>query len=138
MTKVEDFYPLLLEAFDNGKTFSFPIRGTSMQPLLHTNDLIVLEKISSLKKGDIVLFRRETGQFVLHRIRKVKDGTYTFVGDHQVKEEPGITKSQCIGKGIAYIKQGKEKKYNLKGFRYRTYTLFVRFKLFRWFCGKIL
>ncbi|MDE5856154.1 MAG: S24/S26 family peptidase [Anaeroplasmataceae bacterium] len=138
MIKVEDFYPLILEAFQTGQTFTFPVHGTSMQPLLHTNDLVIIEKVSALKKGDIVFYRRSNGQFVLHRIRRVKKDTYTFVGDHQVKEEPGITIEQCIGKVIAYQKQGKEKQHRLKGFKYRTYTLLVRFKLFRWFCGKVL
>lgn len=138
MTKVEDFYPLLLEAFQNGQTFTFPIHGTSMQPLLHTQDLVVLEKVSTLKKGDMVLYRRDSGQFVLHRIRRVDKDAFTFVGDHQVQVETGITYPQCIGKVIAYKKQGKEKQRNLKGVRYRTYAFLVRFKLFRWFCGKML
>ncbi|MDE5547055.1 MAG: S24/S26 family peptidase [Anaeroplasmataceae bacterium] len=138
MIKVEDFYPLILEAFQNGNTFTFPVHGTSMQPLLHTNDLVVLEAISTLKKGDIVFYRRENKQFVLHRIRRVKKDSFTFVGDHQVKEELGITMEQCIGKVIAYKKQGREKQYNLNSFKYRMYTFLVRSKLFRWFCGKVL
>ena len=139
MTKVEDFYPLILEAFQNGQTFSFPIHGTSMQPLLHTNDLVILKSIDGkLKKGDMVFYRRDNGQFVLHRIRKVKKDSYTFVGDHQCQLEHGILPSQCIGKVIAYKKQGKEKQYHLKGLKYRVYTFLVRFKLFRGFCGKVL
>ena len=138
MIKVEDFYPLILEAFQNGNTFTFPVHGTSMQPLLHTNDLVVLEAISTLKKGDIVFYRRENKQFVLHRIRRVKKDSFTFVGDHQVKEEPGITMEQCIGKVIAYKKQGREKQYNLNSFKYRMYTFLVRSKPFRLFCGKVL
>ncbi|MDE7384965.1 MAG: S24/S26 family peptidase [Anaeroplasmataceae bacterium] len=138
MIKVEDFYPLILEAFQNGNTFTFPVHGTSMQPLLHTNDLVVLEAISTLKKGDIVFYRRENKQFVLHRIRRVKKDSFTFVGDHQIKEEPGITMEQCIGKVIAYKKQGREKQYNLNSFKYRMYTFLVRSKLFRLFCGKVL
>ena len=138
MIKVEDFYPLILEAFQNGNTFTFPVHGTSMQPLLHTNDLVVLEAISTLKKGDIVFYRRENKQFVLHRIRRVRKDSYTFVGDHQTQEEQGITLEQCIGKVIAYKKQGKEKQYNLKSFKYRMYTFLVRSKLIRSFFGKVL
>ncbi|MDE6407180.1 MAG: S24/S26 family peptidase [Anaeroplasmataceae bacterium] len=138
MIKVEDFYPLILEAFQNGNTFTFPVHGTSMQPLLHTNDLVVLEAISTLKKGDIVFYRRENKQFVLHRIRRVKKDSYTFVGDHQTQEEQGITLEQCIGKVIAYKKQGKEKQYNLRSFKYRMYTFLVRSKLIRGFFGKVL
>lgn len=138
MTKIEDFYPLILAAFEEGKTFTFPIRGTSMQPLLHTDDLVKVEAVTQLKKGDIVLYRRENGQFVVHRIRRVLSDSFTFVGDHQTQEETGIKFNQCIGKVIAYKKKGKEKQYLLNGFRYKLYSGLVRRKLFRWICAKFL
>ncbi len=138
MIRVEDFYPLILEAFENNQTFTFPVQGTSMQPMLHSNDVVELSKIVSIRIGDILLYRRQNGQFVLHRVRRIKDNTYTFVGDHQTIEEPNIEGAQLIGKVIAYKKQGKDKQYLLKGIRYRTYRFFVRFKLFRRFCGKLL
>ena len=138
MIRVEDFYPLILESFEKNQTFTFPVQGTSMQPLLHSNDTVELSRIDSICKGDILLYRRQNGQFVLHRVRRIKDKVYTFVGDHQAIEEPNIEESQLIGKVIAYKKQGKDKQYLLKGIRYRTYRFLVRFKLFRRFCGKLL
>ena len=138
MIKIEEFYPLILEAFEKGQTFTFPIRGTSMQPLLHTNDLVVVKAIEQVKRGDIVLYRRENGQFVVHRILKVVGDSFTFVGDHQTQVEKGVKLNQCIGKVIAYKKQGKEKQYLLKGFRYRFYCKLVRMKLFRGIFAKLL
>lgn len=138
MIKVEAFYPLILEAFEKDQTFSFPIKGISMQPLFHTDDLIEIAKFDSVHVGDIFLYRRENGQFVVHRVRRIKNEEYTFVGDHQAVEEPGILSSQLIGKVISYKKQGKDKQYLLKGMRYRIYRFLVRSKLFRRFCGKVL
>ncbi len=138
MIKVEKFYPLMLEAFNEEKTFTFPINGTSMQPLLHTNDLVTLEKITSIKKGDIIFYLRDNGQFVLHRVRKITKDSLIFVGDHQIKLEKNIRFNQCIGKVISYEKVGKGKKNNLNSFRYNLYKYLVRIKLFRFICGKLL
>lgn len=138
MIRVEDFYPLILEAFEKGKTFTFPVNGKSMQPLLHANDLVEITAIESVHVGDIILYRRENGQFVLHRVRRIQPEGYTFVGDHQVVVEKSIAFSQLIGKVISYKKQGKDKQYLLKGIRYRIYKFLVRFKMFRRFCGKLL
>ena len=44
MNKMEDLYPLILDAFSKDLAFTFPIHGTSMLPLLRTNDLVTLKK----------------------------------------------------------------------------------------------
>ena len=58
---------------------SIPVSGNSMCPFLHPGDQVFLEKPQgALKKGDVVLFTRLTGQYVLHRIRKVNpDGSFS-------------------------------------------------------------
>lgn len=138
MIKMEDMYPLILEAFKQNKTFSFPVHGTSMQPMLHTQDIVEIEEIKQYKKGDIILYRRENGQFVLHRVRKIKKDILYFVGDHQTKVEKGILPNQCIGKVISYKKKKNNKTYKLHNFSYCLYCFLVRIRLFRLFCAKFL
>ncbi len=67
-----------------------PVTGTSMVPFLHPGDMAYLSlPDSALKKGDIVLFTRPDGQYVLHRIVKVgRDGSFLMLGDAQVTKEP--------------------------------------------------
>ncbi len=127
MLKVKDIYPLIIETINSGKTFEMPIHGTSMQPLLHTGDLVTLTKITDIKKNDIVFYRRADGSFVLHRVYRANpDGTYTMIGDHQIVLENGIKKEQCFAKALAYKKQNKSKKSFLKGFRYSLYLLLLK------------
>lgn len=136
MNRMEDLYPLMLEAFNNDLTFTFPINGTSMQPLLHTGDLVTIKKIDNrIKKGDIALFRRENGAFVLHRVRRVNYDSYSFVGDHQYKLEKGIKDNQLIGLVISYKKNNKE--YHLNNFKYKLYKLLVRIGILRKVFGRI-
>ena len=62
-----------------------PVAGGSMTPFLHNEDTVYLDVPDTpLKKGDIVLYTRENGRYILHRIKKVNaDGSFIMVGDAQ-------------------------------------------------------
>ena len=64
---------------------AIPVAGGSMTPFLHNGDTVFLDLPDTpLKKGDIVLYTRENGQYILHRIKKVNpDGSFIMVGDAQ-------------------------------------------------------
>ncbi len=97
---MQELLPFIEEALNNDKTFSIPITGTSMRPLLIAGrDTVTLKKCNApLKKGDLPLYRRKDGAFVLHRVVSVEnDGTYTMCGDNQFLKEKGITENQIIG-----------------------------------------
>ena len=135
MIKVEKFYPLILEAFNENKTFSFPVKGSSMRPLLKSDYVVTICKIDTYKVGDILFFRRDDGAFVLHRLRKIKNDLLYIVGDHQVKLEE-VRKDQLIGKVISY-KKYNNKTYNLKGVRYKFYKFIVKNKYVRFIFSHI-
>ena len=80
--------------------------GYSMYPVIVPGrDYVYIDKadFSSLKKGDVVLYR-DSGKgsiYVLHRICKITvDGIYT-VGDNQSKMEGPFTREQVIGRMVA-------------------------------------
>ena len=109
--QLNDLLPFIEEAFNMGKDFQIPITGTSMLPLLvQGRDFVKIVKCErKLKKGDIPLYRRDDGHFVLHRVVKIeKDGTYTMCGDNQIILEKGITDKNIIGLVKTLIIDGKE------------------------------
>lgn len=81
-----------------GKTVSFGPKGTSMLPLIRQNiDTIVLKSPPDrLKKYDLPLYRRENGQFVLHRVVGFDKDGYMTCGDNQNIYEHGVKQSQII------------------------------------------
>ncbi len=94
-----EYVSALKELTDEGKTVSMLIAGNSMSPfLVHRRDSIYFQKPQrELKKGDMVFYQRDSGQYVMHRICKVcKDGTYDIVGDNQTEIEHGIRKDQIF------------------------------------------
>ena len=67
-----------------------PVAGTSMTPFLRPGDVAYLKAVDAPpRRGDIVLYRRPGGQYVLHRIHTVREeGWYEVVGDAQLVREP--------------------------------------------------
>ena len=107
---MKDIYEIIKIAFDNNQSAVFKVRGMSMFPLLRDRrDSVRLEKITSApKKRDIILYKRDNGQFVLHRIVKVKNNLYTLVGDNQGIKEYPIREDQILGVVSSIIRKGKE------------------------------
>ncbi len=105
----ESILPLIEEAFVNEQTITIPVTGTSMMPLLRPKDAVTLAPIDrkSIQRGDILLYRRSNGAFVLHRVVNVQDNTVDFCGDNQVEVESSVPITQLIARVISYEKDGK-------------------------------
>lgn len=117
--KIEDMIPIITEVVNSGSEFRMVTAGISMLPLLRDRkDTVVLVKAEKpLKKYDIPLYRRNDGQFVLHRIVAVKNGEYTMCGDHQIDVEHGITDNNIYAVVKAVERNGKYISCNDSGYK---------------------
>ena len=88
------------------------VTGNSMLPfLVHKRDAVYLTKIKKpLKVGDMVLYQRLNGEYILHRICRIKDKTYCMVGDAQTVIEPDIKEEQLIAVVCKAQRKGKVQK----------------------------
>lgn len=79
------YLPILQALILDGKTVCLNISGSSMAPfLIHQRDSVRLQRPEHPPiSGDIVLYQRENGQFILHRICRIKNGFYYLAGDNQ-------------------------------------------------------
>ena len=93
-----------------GKSIQIRPQGYSMYPLLVPGrDEVILRAAdpAKLRRGDVVLYRREGSILVLHRIwRKRSDGFY-MVGDNQTKVEGPIAAEQIRAIMTGLIRKGK-------------------------------
>ena len=85
------------------------ISGNSMLPFLrHGRDTVYLSKITApLKRGDMILYQRRGGAYILHRIYRAEEESYTLVGDGQLGLEPGIRPCQVLAVVTAVRRKGK-------------------------------
>ena len=102
----KSYLDTLCSIADTGKTVSTIVSGGSMIPFLGSNrDYAFLETPKRpLKKGDIVLFERKNGDYILHRIKSIKkDGLY-LLGDRQYKPEGPLNPS-CVRCVVVSVKR---------------------------------
>lgn len=97
--------------------------GDSMKPLIRQGkDLLIIEKADGrLKKYDVPLYRRDSGQYVLHRILKVRENDYIICGDNRWQKEYGITDRHIIGVLTAVVRNGNHA-ISVSSFRYMIYV----------------
>ena len=104
-----ELYPVIRERLDVGGTVELPITGTSMLPLLvWGRDSVDIQKTKTPKKGDIIFYRRDNGQFVLHRIVGQNENGFILCGDNQWDKEYGIQSRHIIAAVAAVNRRGKK------------------------------
>ena len=100
MRKVDtnEYISALRELTEGGKEVGLLISGSSMAPfLIHERDYICFKKPDrELRKGDMVFYQRASGQFVMHRIWKVKPEGFYIVGDAQTEIEGPVKCDQIF------------------------------------------
>lgn len=105
----EAYLENVTELLQNGKaSVPVPVTGGSMTPFICEGDTVYLDAPRDLKRGDIVLYRRKNGRFILHRIASLnKDGTVTMIGDAQTWREVLPSQNMICGKVSYCIHKGK-------------------------------
>ncbi len=93
-----------------------------MLPMLRQGkDSVTLSPINGrLRKYDLPLYRRDDGQFVLHRIVEVGED-YSCVGDNQIAIETGVRQDQLIGV-VSEFGRG-ERRISVRSPIYRLYCV---------------
>lgn len=105
-------YCALLASEESVEALPLTISGNSMAPfLVHGRDTVYLSRITrALKPGDVVLYRRTNGSYVLHRIHSLQGDFYTMAGDAHPGVEPGIHKNQILAIMTSARRKGKLEK----------------------------
>ena len=121
--------PIMTECLASGQEVVLTITGHSMSPFLRDKkDQVVLTACdpTRLQPGDVPLYRRRNGKYILHRIVERDDGAsrirwgegealpsrcagleYTMLGDAQWQEEPHIAPDQIVAVATAFISRGR-------------------------------
>jgi hypothetical protein len=101
----------VVRLLEDGKTVQIKPQGYSMYPMfLPGRDSAVLSKVNQnrLRRGDVVLYRRDTQTLVMHRIWKVTKNNVFLVGDNQSSVEGPIKKSKIIGILVFFLRKNKK------------------------------
>lgn len=94
----QEYLNTVCELLRQGETsVAVPVAGGSMIPFLHHGDTVYLDLPRfPIKRGDILLYTRPNGQYILHRVIQANpDGSLWVSGDAQMVLEylPG---PECV------------------------------------------
>ena len=105
---------------DNGE-FIRPINGVSMLPLLRQEkDAVHLKSANrELEAGEVALYKRPSGQYVLHRVAKVRSSRYIIRGDNCFGFE-SVPKKWVIAFADCFYRDGEP--LSCSDPEYRLYT----------------
>ena len=120
---LQQVMPVLLEQLSAGNSVRLYPKGTSMLPMLRQGvDSVLLSPLPErLKKYDLPLYQRKSGQYVLHRICGAGE-TYTCIGDNQLEYEKGLSHDQMIAVVTAFYRG--EKAFEVTKPSYQIYCRF--------------
>lgn len=107
--KTCDFFPVVEEVVRAGGRVNITVTGNSMYPMLRdrADSVLLAAPPERLKRFDLPLYRRDSGDYVLHRVLHVKNGAYTMCGDNQTALEEGIRREQIVAVAQSFCRSGK-------------------------------
>lgn len=126
--------------------------GSSMCPLIRQGkDVMIISRpqnwdayegntVSKVRKLDVPLYRRDSGQYVLHRVVKVTEEGYVLRGDNTYSDEKGITDQNILGVLTGVIRNGKEMSVDSTKYKLYTYLWYYTYpvrKIVVWIKRKI-
>ncbi len=107
----DELLPLIRSVIESGAEFPLSPTGTSMLPTItEGRDTVTLAKPEGLRRGDIVLYRRPSGQIVLHRIIGRRGDTFIMCGDCEYLREYGITRDAVLAVVTSVCGRGRRVK----------------------------
>lgn len=107
---IESLIPVIRLQLENGGRSHLVVTGISMHPTLrHCRDMVeLILPPAQLQRGDLILYQRPQGTYVLHRIvTKPKNGQFICSGDNQWEPE-NVQQAQVIALVDIYIRNGKK------------------------------
>lgn len=97
-----------LKVFRDDKSFHVKASGNSMWPFIHDGDEVCIKAAEGrLHRYTIVLYRRDNGMKVLHRIIKITPEGYYMAGDNQTDTEGPVPPDHIIGVLDGFYRNGR-------------------------------
>ena len=104
-----EYVSILRGIAEEGKVVSLRIAGISMSPFLcQERDWIYFTRPDrALRRGDMVFYQRDTGQYVMHRIYQIRGEEYYMLGDAQTCVEGPLRREQIFALIVQVKRKGK-------------------------------
>ena len=115
---MEQLAELITLQLEKGGRAPLTVTGSSMMPMLYgrRDTVELIPAAYRQKKGDIILYRRKSGRYVLHRIIGLTADGYICCGDNQATKE-FVCHEQLIAVVNGFVRKEKTYAMNTPGYR---------------------
>ena len=121
LTDMANIVNISMPLLEMGKEIKFTVVGNSMHPLLcNQRDKVIVAKAGKVKKRDIILYRRQDGSYVLHRVVGKGKLGFKLCGDDQIAIEYPVKREDVVAVMTSFERKGKI--YSKKCLWYRLYS----------------
>lgn len=121
LTDMADIVNLSMPFLEMGKEIKFTVVGNSMHPLFcNQRDKVIVAKAQKVKKRDVILYRRQDGSYILHRVVGKGKLGFKLCGDDQIAIEYPVKREDIIAVMTSFERKGKT--YSKKCLWYRIYS----------------
>ncbi|MEE1042924.1 MAG: hypothetical protein UH854_03065 [Clostridia bacterium] len=108
-TSMEHIVKLAVPVLDEGRSVKFTVVGNSMYPIFRSDvERVTVKKVDIIKKYDVILYRRDSGDYVLHRVIGRGKTGYKLCGDNQLVVEYPVRDDAVIAVMTSFERNGKE------------------------------
>lgn len=102
-----ELMPIIEEYLRQGREARFTVTGQSMWPFLcHGRDQVIVESVdvSTLKKGDVILFEAAPQKYMLHRITRRFPNGFETTGDGNFFRDGKFEDSCVIARVVEFVR----------------------------------
>ncbi len=122
LTSMEHIVQLSQPLLDMGKSVKFTVVGNSMFPIFRNGiEKVTVVKSDRIKKYDVILYHRNDGSYVLHRVVGRGKLGYKLCGDNQLVVEYPVKCDDVIAVMTSFERKGREISKNCLW--YRLYSI---------------
>ena len=111
----------------DGVSVTFPVKGRSMLPfIIGGRESVILQKPSSLQRGQVVLAQVGPDRYVVHRIIKIEPDRIILMGDGNIRGTESCTPANVLAVATHVVdEKGKRRTLESKGqiFKARVWYL---------------
>ena len=118
---MEELAEVIKVQLEQGGRAELVVTGSSMHPLFHNRRDKVILTPRAVKRPDIILYRRDNGAYVLHRIVREKNDIFIVTGDNQWQLEE-VRGDQVLAAVDGWYHKGKY--HTPKKLWYKLYVCF--------------
>ena len=115
---MESLIEVILLQLEKGGKANLTITGSSMMPMLqeYRDSVLLVSTQEALRPGDIALYQRDNGSYILHRVIRLSPQGYLFCGDNQAELE-SVRQDQIIARVDGFFHNGKYHELTETGYR---------------------